>query len=128
MKRLAIIATAIGALGLASVALAAAPSGTYKTVITSKAYGGQLKGTWTIKFKSGAYTVTDKGATVIHGKYTVSGSKMSFKDTSGRDACSNKGVYKFSLAGSKLTFTKVSDTSACTGRIVVLTSHPLTKV
>ena len=127
MKRLAIIATVIGALGLASVALAATPSGTYKTVVTSTAYSGALKGTWTVKFASGAYTVTDDGTTVIHGKYTVSGSKMTFQDKSGKDKCAGKGVYKFSLHGSKLTFTKVSDGSTCVGRVIVLTSHTLTK-
>ena len=128
MKRFALTISIVAALGLASVALAAGPSGTYKTKITSNAVGGHLKGTWTIKFKSGAYTVSDNGTVVIHGKYTVKGSTITLVDKSGPDACPGTGKYKFSLQGSSLKFTKISDPSACEGRIVVLTSKTLTKI
>jgi hypothetical protein len=128
MKRFALAISIVAALSLASVALAAGPNGTYKTKITSNAVGGHLKGTWTIKFKSGAYTVTDNGTVVIHGKYTVSGSTMTLVDKTGPDKCPGRGKYKFSITGSSLKFTKVSDTSACVGRITVLTSKTLTKI
>jgi hypothetical protein len=121
MKRFAIAITVVAALGLCSVALAASTlSGTYKTKIHTTALGGALNGTWTIKFKSGAYTVTDNGKVVIHGKDKIKGTKITLTDASGPDACKmGSGIYKFKLKGSKLTFSKVGS-DPCVGRVDVL--------
>ena len=112
MKRFVLAASVVVALGLCSVALAASTlSGTYKTKVHTSALGGGLNGTWTIKFSGmvpggnqGLYTVTDNGAVVVHGKDTIKGSKLSLKDTGGKDSCLGTGTtvtYKFKLnAGS----------------------------
>jgi uncharacterized protein YdeI (BOF family) len=134
MKRFALAIALIAALSLSSVALAAGTlSGTYKTKVNTTAQGGFLNGTWTIKFKSGHYTVTDNGTVVIHGKDKIKGSKITFQDVSGKFACVGKksaGTYKFKLTGKKLKFTKVKEsTKSCgQGRAVVLTSSTFTKV
>jgi hypothetical protein len=122
MKRFALAVSVIAALGLCSVALAASTlSGTYKTKITSSALGGQLKGTWTIKFKSGGYTVAANGKVVILGKFSIKGSEITLKDKSGPDKCPAPGTYKFKLKGKTLKFTKVSDSNpSCAGRPIVL--------
>lgn len=133
MKRFAFAAAVVAALGLCSVALAASTlSGTYKTTIHSSALGGALNGTWKIKFKSGGYTVTDNGAVAVRGSYQITGSKISLKDTSGKDSCLGAGTtghYKFKLNANKLTFTKISEThkSCGQGRALVLTSGTWTK-
>ena len=129
MKRFAIAGSVIAALGLCSVALAASTlSGTYKTKIHSTALGGALNGTWTIKFKNGSYTVTDKGAVVVQGKDKIKGTKITFNGkSSGPDACNKgSGTYKFKLKGSKLTFTTVGS-DPCVGRATILTGK-FTKV
>ena len=107
---------------LAATALAAAAlHGTYKTTITGTALGGAVNGKWTINFASPNYTVTDAGAVVIRGKYSTSGSKITFTDKSGKDACPTPGIYTFKLNGSKLKFTRVTDSFAkCAGRETVL--------
>ena len=122
MKRLAITASVAAALALSSAALAAGTlSGTYKTKITGTALGGSLNGTWTIKFKSGNYTVTDEGIAVVHGKYSIKGTKITLNDKSGKDACPGPGIYKFKPTGKKLKFTRVSDPNEnCIGRVTVL--------
>ena len=134
MKRFALAVSVVLALALSSVALAAGTlSGTYKTKVTSNAEQGFLKGTWTIKFKGAAYTVTDNGKVVVHGKDTIKGSKITFQDTSGKFAClgaGTSGTYTFKVTGKKLTFTKVKEAkkSCAAGRAVVLTSGTFTKV
>ena len=122
MKRFAIAASVGGALALSSTVLAAAAlSGTYKTKVTSSALGGQLKGTWTIKLKSPNYTITDTGTVVVRGKYSIKGTRITFKDKSGPAACSGAAVYSYALTANQLHFTKVKDSSAsCPGRAVVL--------
>ena len=141
MKRFAIAASVVAALALCSVAFAAGTlSGTYKAKIHTTALGGALNATWTIKFSGmvaggdqGLYTVTDNGAAVVHGKDTIKGTKISLKDTGGKDSClgsGTTGTYKFKLKGSKLKFTKISETkkSCGQGRAIVLTSGTFTKV
>jgi len=129
MKRVAFAVSVVAALGLCSVALAASTlSGTYKTKIHTTALGGALNGTWTVKFKSGFYTVTDNGAVVLHGKDKIKGTRITLTDQSGRDACNKgSGTYKFKLKGTKLTFTKVGS-DPCVGRVTVLTTGPFTKI
>jgi hypothetical protein len=141
MKRFVLAASVMVALGLCSVALAASfPFGKYKTTVHTTALGGALNGIWTIKFSGmvpgshqSLYTVTDNGAVVLHGRDTIKGTKISFKDLGGRDSClgtATTGTYKFKLTGSKLKFTKVSETkkSCGQGRAIVLTSGTFTKV
>ena len=133
MKRFALAASVVAALGLCSVALAASTlSGTYKTTIHTTALGGAVNGTWTIKFKSSGYTAAHNGAVAVRGKNTIKGSKITFKDKSGKDSClgaGTTGTYKFKLHANKLKFTKISDSSpSCSGRVVVLTSATFTKV
>jgi len=122
MRRLVITVTVSVVLSLAAVALAAsALHGTYKTRITGHALGGAVNGNWTINFNSPNYTVTDNGAVVVHGKYSISGTKITFNDKSGRAACPTPGIYSYTLNGSKLKLTRVSDSFAkCAGRETVL--------
>jgi hypothetical protein len=141
MKRFALAVSVLGALGLCSVAFATSTlSGTYKTKIHTSALGGAVNGTWTIKFSGmspgssqGLYTVTDNGHKITHGRDTIKGNKISFKDTGGKDSCLGAGTtghYKFKLKGNKLKFTKISETKkGCgQGRLIVLTSGTFTKV
>jgi hypothetical protein len=122
MKRVATVVVLIAVLVMASAALAKGSlSGTFKTKIGPGPLGGQLKGTWTIKFKNGAYTVTDNGSTAITGAYTIKGTKVSLGHEHGPDACSTTGTYSFKITGSKLKFTRVKDsTTNCAGRVAVL--------
>ncbi|MCW2995407.1 MAG: hypothetical protein JWQ18_2902 [Conexibacter sp.] len=125
MKRLAVAATVLLAtLSLtAAAADAAALSGTYQTKL-----GGQLKGTWTIKFSHGNYKVSDNGKALVRGTYTISGSTIKLGHERGPLACSSTGTYRFKLSGSQLRFTRVSDGAAsCAGRAAVLKGH-FTKV
>ena len=123
MKRFAIVTVLLALLAVTASAYAAGLSGTYKTKIT----GSNLAGAWAIKFSHGNYKVTDNGQTVVRGKYTVSGSKLSMKDTGGPLACSATGHYTFSRSGSKLKFKNTGDrSSGCAGRAAVL-SHTFTK-
>ncbi len=129
MKRLAITISVAAVLTVCSVALAAATlNGTYKTKIGGAPLGGALKGTWTLKFKKPAYTVTDNGAAVINGKYSINGTTITFNDKGGKDACPTPGIYRFKLNGSNLKLTRVSDSpTKCAGREGVLAGN-FTKV
>jgi hypothetical protein len=128
-----VVRTAALALTLAAVATGVALasgglSGTFKTTIKGdSALGGQLNGTWTIKFKNGTYHVTSNGHAVTHGRFAISGKDISLTDTGGTAKCNGTGTYKFKLSGSTLKFTKLMDTKSCIGRQGVL-SHPFTKV
>jgi hypothetical protein len=113
MKRFALAVSVIAALGVCSVALAASTlSGTYKTKITSTALGGELKGTWTFKLKGGAFTAAKSGTVEGQGKYSIKGSKITFREKPHPGGCTSPGVYKFKLTGAKLKFTRVSGSSA----------------
>jgi hypothetical protein len=133
MKRLAIAAAAIAAMALSPAALAAGTlSGKYNVEIKNDlALGGALNGTWVIKFKPavGKYHITDDTNLVVNGKYTISGNKISFKDTGGPGTCPTTGKYKFKLSGIQLTFTKISESksAACIGRQDLLVGHTFTK-
>jgi hypothetical protein len=119
-----------------SVALAdGGLSGRYKTTISGQSGALQaFAGTWTIKFKSGSYTwkhSAEPGGVVDAGKYKISGSTITFRDTSAHGdsiGCQGSGKYRFKLSGKTLTFTVISDpVSSCYGREVVLTTGPFTK-
>ncbi len=125
MKRLAIALSLVATLALCAAALAAGGlSGSYTTKIGSKPLGGQLKGTWTITFKNGKYSVAENGTTLVHGKYTISNGKITFGHETGQISCKPSGVYSFKLTGKKLKFTRVSDSSSsCEGRAAVLAGN-----
>jgi hypothetical protein len=123
MKRVFTAAVVVLSLALCSVAVAAVSlNGTWKEKVHSSALGGVINGTWTIKAKSGHYTVSFKGLVVDRGKYSVKGSKVSFKDTGGRDKCPGTGVYSYKLTAKALKFKAVKDSAACAGRRAVLTA------
>lgn len=122
MKRLAVAAVLLALLALSAVASAAGSlSGTYQTKIGAKPLGGQLKGTWTIKFSHGIYVVSDNGSGVVRGKYTVSGSKVNLGHETGPLACGKSGSYTYKISGKHLTFSNPSSgAKACAGRGAVL--------
>ena len=122
MKRIASVTAVLAALVLCSVALASTPlSGAFNGNVGGSALGGKLKGLWTLTFSAPNYTVAFAGTVVVHGTYTLSASKVTFSDKSGKDACPGKGVYTYKLQATTLTFKRVSDTNAkCAGRRAVL--------
>jgi hypothetical protein len=128
VKRAITTAVAVVVLAVVPAALAASGlSGTYKETITSKKLlGGHLVGTWTIKLKSGKYTVTYNGQTAAKGTYKLNGSDLTVTDTPGPGACPHPGKYSIKLSGRSLTFTKISDT--CVSRVDVVTFTTWTKV
>jgi hypothetical protein len=126
MQRLTLLLAMAVALALPSIALGAGTlTGKYTTKITT---AGQFKGTWTLTFmKAGTYTVAFKGATLVNGKYTTSGSNVTLGHEKGPASCVPTGKYTWKRTGKTLKFTKISDSaSACQGRILVL-SRPFTK-
>jgi hypothetical protein len=124
MKRLAVVTVLLLAAVLALSAVASASgtlSGSYRTRIGAKPLGGQLEGTWTIKFSHGNYKVSLGSRTAVKGKYTISGSTVRLGQETGPLACSSTGTYRYRISGSTLKFTRVSDgSSACAGRAAVL--------
>jgi hypothetical protein len=124
-----------GASGMTGTTGASGLSGTYKTTISGQSGPLQaFEGIWTIKFKAGRYTwkhSAEPGGPVDGGKYKISGSTITFRDTSAHGdsiGCQGSGKYKFKLRGKKLTFTLISDpVNSCYGREVVLTTGPFTK-
>jgi hypothetical protein len=124
MKRFAVTVPVLVALTLSSAALAGGTLvGKFSTRIVSP---GELKGTWVLNFaKAGTYTVADSGKIVIHGRYSVTGSKVTFSHETGPAACAHAGKYTWARSGKRLKFTRVSDATACSGRSV---SHTFTQV
>lgn len=119
-KRLAAAASIIATLALSSAALALAGgtlAGKYTTTIKSPA---QLGGTWVLNLaKGGAYTVGN-GKLLIRGKYSATGSKITFGHETGDGACAKSGTYNWKKTGTTLKFTRVSDSPLCGGRSAVL--------
>jgi hypothetical protein len=125
MKHLAIAAPFIAALALSSVALAGGTlAGKYATTIKSPA---EFKGTWVLNLaKGGTYTVADNGQLLVRGKYSATGSKITFGHETGSGACAKFGTYSWEKTGKTLKFTRVSDPVACSGRSGVL-AHVFTQ-
>lgn len=129
MKKLTAGAAMVAALALSSVALAAQPSGTFKRKVHTSALQGALNGTWTVNLYRGQYTVTDNGAIVLQGRYSIKGSQITVGGGGKQAFCQVTGVYSYKLSGNRLTFKKVNDpTKKCTGRVDVLTNGPFTRV
>ncbi len=125
MKQLAIAASLVAALALSSVALAAGTlAGKYTTTIKSPA---QFKGTWVLNLaKGGTYTVANDGQLLIRGKYSTTGSKITFGHETGNGGCAKPGKYSWRKTGKTLKFTRISDAPACSGRSGVL-AHTFTQ-
>ncbi len=125
MKQLAIAASVVAALALSSVALAGGTlAGKYTTTIKSPA---KFKGTWVINLaKGGTYTIMDNGQLLVRGKYSTTGSKITFGHETGNGACAKSGTYSWKKTGNTLKFTRVSDSAACSGRSGVL-AHTFTQ-
>jgi hypothetical protein len=131
MKRFTITASIITAsivavLALSPVALAGGTiAGKYRTTIKSPA---QFKGTWVLNLaKGGTYTVANNGQIFVRGKYTVTGSKITFGRETGQGACPKSGKYTWRKSGTTLKFTRVSDAPVCSGRAGVL-AHTFTQL
>jgi hypothetical protein len=124
-KRIALAASVAAVLASASLALAGGSLvGTYKTTIASPA---QFKGTFALKLApGGAYSVADDGHIIVRGKYTDSGSKITFGHETGEGACAKSGTYTWTKSGKTLRFKRMSDAATCSGRITIL-SHALTQ-
>lgn len=130
MKRFATAIVAVALMALVPAALAAGTlSGKYKEVIKhDHALGGHLNGTWVLDFTPGKYAATDNGHSVVKGKDSIKGDKITFQPGTGPGKCPTPGKYKFKLSGNKLRFTVIKDSNPkCAGRRDVLTHGPLTK-
>lgn len=150
MKRLALTTgLALALLATSSAAGSTSLFGSYQTNINPNfiiggirhlpmnAFGGRwrkLIGKWTITFTGSgfAWKHNSKGGVVDGGIYKISGSTITFRDTSaarGGIGCDRPGKYHFLLTGGKLKFSVISDSSnSCHGRYLLLTYHPFTKV
>lgn len=120
-----LVAVAILAFGVSSVALAAAGvAGTYTTTIKSPA---QLKGKWAITFaKSGKYTVAVNGETVARGKYSATAKSVTLFREQG-SGCTGAGTYAWKKSGKTMTFVRKREASSCHARALVL-GHRFTQV
>jgi hypothetical protein len=124
-KQLAIAASLVAALALSSVALAGGTlPGRYTTTIKSPA---EVKGTWVLNLANdGTYTVAGNGRVHIRGKYSTTGSKITFGHETGSGACAKSGTYTWKKSGKTLRFTRVSESPICSGRSGVL-AHTFTQ-
>jgi hypothetical protein len=126
IRRVAIASIAVVALAAAPTALAGVGlPGQYRTSIASPA---QFKGTWVIRFAAaGTYTVVDNGHVLVRGRYSTSGSKITFGHETGEGACAATGTYTWTRSGASLRFARTHDAPACTGRAGIL-AHRFTLV
>ena len=115
---LAIVALVTVALTASSVAFAAATlTGKYATTIKSPS---PLKGSWVLSLtKAGTYTVALNGEVLAGGKYSATGSTITFgRETAG--GCPKSGKYTWKKSGKTLTFTRISESATCSARSAVL--------
>lgn len=117
-QRVPLAVAVLAALALPSLAFAGATlTGKYTTRIAAPA---EFKGSWSLTFaKGGSYTVANAGHIVIRGKYSTSGSKITFSHETGPLACAKTGTYTWRRSGTTLRFARRND-AACTGRAGVL--------
>jgi len=124
MKQLALAASLVAALALSSVALAGGTlPGRYTTTIKSPA---QFKGTWVLTFAKGGAYMVDNGQLRIRGRYSTTGSKITFGHETGDGACAKSGTYTWKKTGKTLKFTRVRESPLCSGRSGVL-AHTFTE-
>ena len=123
MKRIALVAAVLAVLAGAASAGTPNVNGVYETKISGKS-PAILNGTWLLSIaQSRAFAVARNGTTVIGGKVTIAGSRITFHDVAGPMACKSSqatGVYTWTLSGKTLKLKKVSD--SCVGRATVLSS------
>jgi hypothetical protein len=101
-------------------------AGKYRTTIKSPA---EFKGTWVLTLaKGGTYTVVHNGQNqiLVHGRYSATGSKITFAHETGDGACAKSGTYTWKKTARTLKFTRVSDSPLCSGRSGVL-AHTFTQ-
>jgi hypothetical protein len=119
-------ASLVALLALCCVALASGTlAGKYTATIKSPA---ELKGTWTLNLANGGtYTVNNSQKTVlIHGKYSATGSRITFGHETGDGACAKSGTYTWKKSGKTVKFTPVNESPLCRGRSGVL-AHTFTQ-
>ena len=124
-QRVALVAAVLAALMLPNLAAgSAALTGKYTTKIAAPA---KFKGTWVLAFaRGGSYTVVNDGHVVVRGRYSTTGSKITFRRETGPLSCPSVGTYTWRPSGVTLRFTRRSD-ALCKGRAGVL-AHTFTKV
>jgi hypothetical protein len=126
MKRVVLILTAAFAMGAVPAALAAGSlSGKWTTTISGNPqFGDAPQGRWVVTFGRGAYHVTQNGKPIFHGRDTIAGNVITFKDAPGPNACPTQGKYRFTIKGRFLILRRVHDsmTPSCIGRVIVLSS------
>jgi hypothetical protein len=101
-------------------------AGKYQTRIKIPA---EFKGSWVLTIaKGGAYTIANNGPNqiLIHGRYTATGSKITFGHETGNGACAKPGTYTWKKTGRTLKFTRMIDSPLCKGRSGVL-AHTFTQ-
>ena len=129
MRRVLLWTTALAVLTSPAVASTPSVNGVYDTKISGQAVRA-LNGDWLVSIaQSRAFAVARNGTTVIGGKLKVSGSTLTFQDVLGPYACQGAqaiGSYRYTLTGKTLRLRRLKD--SCPGRVVILTSHSLTKV
>jgi len=126
LKHLALAASLVATLALSTAALAGSTlAGRYTTTIKSPA---QFKGTWVLTLTNrGTYAVVDNGQLLVRGKYSTTGSKITFGHETGTGACAKSGTYTWNKTGKTLRFTRVSDSPLCSGRSGIL-AHTFTQL
>jgi hypothetical protein len=88
-----------------------------------------IAGTSRLTFRPDAtWNLILNGESVVDGRFSISGNRISITDVSGYHSCSHvgpayaTGTYTWSVDGTALSFAVVSDN--CTGRTVGMTTKP----
>ena len=124
MKRtmLVLVLTLAGLASVPAYAAGGLSPGVYVTKITG-ATPTALNGSWRLALKGKRFTITRNGKPAVAGQATITGSKISFHDLSGRYRCTGTqaiGSYRWYLRASSLTLRVIRD--ACSGRKAILTN------
>ncbi len=131
MKRPIMLAAMLLTLVAVPLALGATGPGKFQTKLTGKGADtehGALDGTWTLDLAnptSGPLKLTWNGHRKGGGKYTISGTTITFTPKKGGN-CKTTAKYTFKLTGRTLTFKPIRD--KCAVRRDVLTHGPWTKI
>jgi hypothetical protein len=123
VRRFALVAVVMVALGLSSVALAAGGvAGTYTTTIKSPS---ELKGKWALTLaKSGTYAVALNGKAMARGRYSATATTITLREPAG---CGGSGTYAWTRSGKTVTFIRKRESASCQARAAVL-AHRFTQV
>lgn len=124
MKLVIAAASLVATLAASSVSLAGGTlAGKYTTTIKSPA---QFKGTWVLNLAKGGTFTVDSRQIHIRGRYSTTGSRITFGHETGDGACEKSGTYTWKKTGTKLKFTRVRESPLCSGRSGVL-AHTFTQ-